>query len=320
MDADIAIRWMSEVRGGRLSRLRKDIRWFAEDESTQGRKAVDRWIQNLVTMGFVDVDWGRDEWVIADPSLTTIPGGYGYALLVGARHQRLTSELARARDLDDPVLVEVPGTGSEKDLPSPSSIFVAYRTFRELSSASDRLGVRLASGVYRQLAQQLVRVSPGEETVPPSRSGGLIERWKPGDGKFCSYPDNDPWIAGLYKQEVNKFPRYMIFRNDQWFRTERSAGIYLVTAPAYQLIRWVPELSLPSGQMGSLLVDKAVDLPDAQRRVAGLCSGLPPYVSRIRGGSIRYHNIPLEIAQTIASSLGHCQKDTVMQSEIGVVN
>lgn len=305
MDADVAVRWMSEIHGGRLSRLRKDIRWFAEDESAQGRKAVDRWIRNLVTLGFVDVDWERDEWVMADPSLTTIPGGYGYALLVGARDQRLASEVARARDLDDPVLVEVPGTGSGKGLPSPSSIFVTYRTSSELSSAADRLGVHLVSSVYRQLAQQLVRVSPGEETVPPSRNGGLIERWKPGDGKFCSYPDNDPWIAGLYKQEVNRVPRFMIFRNDQWFHTERSAGIYLVTAPAYQLIRWVPEPSIPSGQIGNLLVDKAADLPDAQRRVAGLCSGLPPYVSKICGGSIRYHNVPLQIARVLMSSLGH---------------
>lgn len=304
MDVDAAVRWMSEIRGGQLSRLRKDIRWFAEAESGNARSAVDRWIRDLVTLGYVDVDWRRDQWVMVEPLLTPIPGGHGYALLVGARGQRLATTLARAIDLDDPVLVEVPSSGVEQALPSPSAIFVTYRTSEELESAAVRLGVRLVSDVYRQLAQQLKRISLGERAGPPSRNGGLIERWQPGDREFHRFSDRAPWLPGLYKQEVNRVPRYLIFRKNEWFHTEYSVGLYLVSTPSDQLIRWIPESSCPSRQIGSLLVDNAFNLPDPQRRVAGLCSGFMPYVSRIRGGSTRYHNVPLEIARLLASSLG----------------
>lgn len=304
MDADVAVRWMSEIGGGRLNILRKDLRWFSGAKSARERSAVDRWIQDLVTLGFVDVDWKRDEWVMADASLTTIPGGYGYALLVGARGQQLVTALARARELDDPVLVEVPGKSAENALPNPTAIFLAYRTTTELDSAAAQLGVRLIPQVYRRLAERLEDLSLGAKASCPSRNGGLIERWKPGDATFFSFPSHEPWIPGLYKHEVNRVPHYLIFRNGEWFHTDRSAGVYLVAAPSDQLVRWVPEQDCLQGQIGSLLVDSVASLPDAHRRTVGLCSGIMPYASRIRGGSIRYHNVPLDIAQVISSSLG----------------
>ncbi|MDI9979352.1 hypothetical protein [Rhodococcus sp. IEGM 1307] len=303
MDADVMLCWMSELAGGRLRALRDRICWFMDEESVhQARSIAGRWIRDAVTLGRINVDWRSDTWVIAEPVLTTIPGGYGYALLTGGRPHSLVEKLARADDEYDPVLSRAPGIANQDDLPAPTAVFIGYSSADDLQAAAKTLGVRFIPGSYRQLADNLQMIGVGERAACPSRQGAPIGLWSRVDKRFTALESSGAWIDGLYRQEINGTQHYSVHRNGEWYRTERAEGVYLAARPSDDLVRWRPESGRGLSALGSFMVDNGASLPDAQRRILGLCSGFGPRISR-QTQSTTYVNVPRDIAETVAASL-----------------
>ena len=68
-------------------------------------------------------------------------------------------------------------------------------------------------------------------------------------------------------------------------------------------MRWNPERVPGREEYGRLYVDWGYPLPDLQRRIAVLCSGLAAQINE-KHQNIAYDNVPLEVARRIGDSLG----------------
>lgn len=290
--------WLSEERHGSLRQLQSRLIWLmGTSRAATSRRDAGRWIRDALTVGRIDVDWEAGTWVAASPVLTTLPGGHGYALLTGGRPAALNDRLR-----DDPVVHRTRGPGSDSGFPAPSAVFVEFRDADELEATARRLGVKLVNEAARQLCSRLQRIAPGARMPPLARNGAPIERW---DGDSLRFEQFEGWgeqQSGLYRQEVFGRPRYALYSQGSWYKTTHAEGVYIVSGRNDELIRWRPDPADRSESLGTLIVDNGMSLPDAQRRVAGLCTGMRPTIGT-HSRNTRFDNVPRDIAEGIAHSL-----------------
>ncbi|WP_285574550.1 hypothetical protein [Actinoallomurus iriomotensis] len=107
---------------------------------------------------------------------------------------------------------------------------------------------------------------------------------------------------GLYRGRIDgNRTRYMFHDGQQWYRTGRWEGVYLVLPRGSRPFAWRPESPDGGGDaLGTLVIDRQLRLPDAHAETAVLCTGLPP---RRTVQATEYDGVPLRIADQIARSL-----------------
>ena len=299
---DLLLRWMSEVGSGSIRSLRSHLCWASREAGVsehETQKLAGRWIRDQITVGHLNVDWDARQgtWRVAQPLLTTLPGGYGYALVTGGRPHRVDEALAR----DELVAHKVRRSIAVGDIEPPTAVFVSYQTSDDLSCIAAELGVRFVSDAAVRLAERLERIKPGVPCAPPVSNGGLVQQWNTRSSRFDVAHKNREWKPGLYRQEVFGRSRHMLHTHGTWCRTTYSEGIYLVASDVAGLIRWRRD---PASRedIGTVFVDRGMSLPDPQRRVLGLCTGLGPKIGK-HSNNTRYENVPRSVAVLVASSL-----------------
>lgn len=301
MDSDVLFRWMSENESGSLRYLRDRICWFfGVTNHPNPRKLAGLWIRDAVARGLLFVDWSADQWRVPGPVLTTIPGRFNLALLTGGRTADLNNRLAVAVERDDLSVRFQDDRTDDFGLGGPAAVFIEYRSIKDLSETSHYLGVTLRYDAFQSLAERLERVRLGELTSSPLRAGTSVERWDSQRMEFEQFSPTSTWPIGLYCETVHGQRRFSINRQGEWYKTDRSPGVYLAANPDDQLIRWRPEHR--GASEGTVLVDNGASLPDEQRRVLGMCTGLRPIVQR-QSKNTRYDNVPRNIAVKVSASL-----------------
>lgn len=264
------------------------------------RRLAGLWIRDAVTRGMLSVDWTADQWHVPNAVLTTIPGHFGVALLTGGRPTEVDNRVTVAMNQDDLAVRVQSEQSDEYGLNGPSAIFIDFRSYGELEEASQYLGVPLRFDAFKELADRLERIRMGALTSAPMRSGTTLEHWDTRDRKFTQFTPSAVWPGGLYREAIHGQKRHLISQYGEWYETDRSTGVYLAASVGDGLIRWRSEYDGAHG--GSVFVDTGVSLPDAHRRVLGLCTGLRPVVQR-HSQSTRYDNVPREIAEKVSVTL-----------------
>ncbi|MFF3592147.1 hypothetical protein ACFYYI_34140 [Streptomyces sp. NPDC002387] len=93
----------------------------------------------------------------------------------------------------------------------------------------------------------------------------------------------------------------MFYDGEQWYRTGRWEGTYLVLPQGSYPFAWRPESEFGGGgALGTLVIDRQLHLPPAHSEAAVLCTGLPP---RVTTRATEYDGVPFTIADQIARSL-----------------
>lgn len=299
---DLLLRWMSEIGSGSIRELRAQISWVNRQVGIPERelqKRAGRWLRDQVTVGHVDVEWdkGLARWRVSPPVLITIPGGHGYGLLTGGRPARLDEALAE----HESVLRRIERNVPDSEFEAPTAIFLSYRSSADLAYVATRLGVRYVPYAAQMLAESLDRITPGPICAPPVSNGGPVEKWIPAARRFDRVSNPGRWTAGMYRQELFGRPRYMLHTHGKWCLTNLVEGAYLVADPYASHIQWRRDPASRE-EIGTVFVDPGMSLPDAQRRVLGLCTGLGPTLGKHLRNT-RYENVPRSVALRIAVSL-----------------
>ncbi|MGW5300927.1 hypothetical protein ACWEQV_22030 [Rhodococcus aetherivorans] len=308
---DLLLRWMSEIGCGSIRDLRSQISWVNRQvglPESELQKRAGRWLRDQVTVGHVDVEWdkGRARWRVSPPVLTTLPGGFGYALLTGGRPASLDEALTK----HESVVHRVDRHVLDSDFEAPTAVFLSYQSSADLAHVATRLGVRYVPNAAQMLAESLVRITPGPICAPPVTNSGPVEKWNPETRKFDRMRNQGGWTTGMYRQEVFGRPRYMLHTHGEWYLTNLVEGAYLVAHPLALHIQWRRD---PASRedIGTAFIDAGMSLPDAQRRVLGLCTGIGPRLGKHLKNT-RYENVPRSVASLVATSLG--QKLSVLRS------
>lgn len=306
---DLLLRWMSEVGSGAVQNLRTHIAWVnrtnsqadhAQDVSENDlRMRSGRWLRDQITVGHIDVEWdrGKARWRTAPPVFTTIPGGFGYALLTGGRPARLDDALVE----NEAIVHRISRPFTDDDFDQPTAVFISYQSGADLADIASGLGVRFVPDAAQRLAESLERIAPGPPCAPPVMDGSPVEKWNPGKLRFDRVDLSSVRTPGMYRQKVLGRQRHMLRLNDAWFLTSRVEGAYLAAHPLANHIRWRRD---PASQedIGTVFIDAGMSLPDPQRRVLGLCTGLGPKVGK-QSRNTRYDNVPRSVADVVAASL-----------------
>jgi hypothetical protein len=97
-----------------------------------------------------------------------------------------------------------------------------------------------------------------------------------------------------------------LLRGSRWYELPHEAGVFRELSDrnsAADVMRWIPDHAVGHERTGRLHVDFGYPLPDLQRRIAVLCSGLAPQINE-KSQNIAYDNVPLDVARRIGRSLG----------------
>jgi hypothetical protein len=252
-----------------------------------------------------------------------IPRSGGRVFVTGARTRHFIARLykaAKARDL------WIDESGLQR---GPTSIYVACQSHLDAEALAADLGV----GYTYQAAEQIAGLLPplaaySRLSDPRELPRGLeLERFDTGSLEWTETDRRDE--AGLYRCRTYEGHLYALLdAMGHWHRTIKEIA-------AYEVLRWESRPVLTYAEEAeTLTVPAEVSLPALHGRAATLCSGrLPKYTApraqqtgsrhgrerlagqqrRRRGsaarrppagrGTLTYANIPLAIAERIASSL-----------------
>lgn len=305
---DVLLHWVSERGSGKTRELQDGVLAAARSYGLYVDDFASwHWVRDAAALGAIDTDARTGRWSAAPPVLTRLPFADGTALLAGARPAAFEAILEKAATdwLD---VSDVPTVPEKGRVPTPASLFVQYDDADRLPEAAERLGVRYIPCASAQLAAVLPRLEPGLSAAEPGRADECgLTRFDPGTGRFQS-------IAavredGLYRWLGGDRTRvFRLRRSGSFLATEREAGIYLeLSHIGSNLLRWEAESGTGRQRVGRLLVDAHAPLPPLHARTAVLCSGLPPVTVERPGKATKalaYDNVPLAIAEAIATSLG----------------
>ncbi|MGC4808726.1 hypothetical protein [Micromonospora sp. DT233] len=308
MDADLLVRWMSEIQRGDLNDLSTRIRWIAATSrhghrDTRGLSAG-RWLRNVEAMCLVRVDWAAGSWRAAPTVITRLPHSDGTALLAGARPASVLDRLAG----EEVAVTFAPPQGSGEPLPSPSAVWISYDSPNQLPGLARRLGARFVPCAALQIEDRLTAVRPGAAAAPPASHNATVERYMP-PGRM--WEPVSPRLAeareGLYRLRRDGRMAYLLRRGGAWHQTTYAEGIHLVlAASSARPLRWRAEPR--RAQVGTFFVDYGVPLPPLHAAAAVLCTGLPPRLTD-RAETVAFDNVPLTLARRLAGTLGYQLED-----------
>ncbi|GGV05584.1 hypothetical protein ACIG0C_33930 [Kitasatospora aureofaciens] len=310
---DVLLRWASEEGAGDLPALKQGIWWLAA-KSTEDLEpgAAGRWLRDMVALGYLDIDWRNRRWCAAPAVVTRLPGGIGLAVLTGSR----TADIEhRVEDTSDFGLIvhRVASTTSEQDIPLPHSLLIQYRDLDDLAEWAAENQLQFVPCFALQAAIMLSRLPLGERTAGPV-SGEPLEQY---DLRRRQYvPVQRARSDGLFRfRRRDSKDVCQLQRGGQWYEIAHEYGVYQelqrvsIDGQGGDVMRWFPEKAPGREAFGRLHVDWGFPLPDLQRKIAVLCSGLAPQI-HAKAQNIAYDNVPRAVARMIADSLGQCLGDT----------
>lgn len=304
MGADLLLRWVSETGHGSIRSLRERAAWLARDTGqAPTRRATGRWVRDLATLAHIDLDWATDRWSAAQPVLTRLPGGDGFALLTGARPVALEDALEQVLEHHGLDLVCLPQAAAPEDLPAPTVLLVQYNAVDELQHAAGALGASHVPCAALALSRSLPALAAGEPAAPPSERNMTLERLDPATLTFRPLAPARQRPPGLYLFRSLGRSRYLFHDAACWRHCDPPNGIFLELARLRRsALRWRAETARGREEYGHLFADLGAPLPDAHRRALALCSGLLPRFST-RARTAIYDNVPRQVAERVAASL-----------------
>lgn len=301
---DLLLRWASENGSGSLADLKQGMWWLAAKSCPDLEPgAAGRWLRDLVALGHLDIDWRNRRWCAAPPVATRIPGGIGIAVVAGSRTAAFDSLLAQAADFGLNLL-RASADRPERDIPLPDSVLLQYEDPEDLAEFAGSLGADLVPCFALQAAGRLRPMGQGEPAASP-QYGEPLELY---DLDRCQYlPVQRPRSDGLYRfRRRDSRQVCQLMRGSSWYEVAHEVGVFHELrdrSSAADVMRWIPEHSAGREGFGRLHTDWGYPLPDLQRRIAVLCSGLAPQIHE-KSQNIAYDNVPIEVARRIGDSLG----------------
>ena len=295
MDYNLLFGWMSERGSGSWQQFREGHAWL---ETSSGQQAGDvpagRTLEHLARLGHVEVARGASKWAVTPPVITIVPGASVHAVVVGARTKQFLRHLSDAVDATQHLDL-VNRSQSE----GPDVLYISCSDESFLTALSKRVGAQYEYSVGERLSHllpDLPRILQSSAAPPPAVGYG-VGRWDPDSNRFLLTDKTN--IPGLYRYEVYGAAQFRFCPEpDRYVDVDLSTGRF---AELDRQGRSVLQYEYESIN-GTLKVPVRSDLPAVQARSAILCSGLlPKFDSQ---SSLRlYWNVPLAIAQRIASSL-----------------
>lgn len=301
----LLLRWVSEQGAGALSEIKQGMWWLASKHCPDIESgAPGRWLRDVVSLAYIDIDWRNRVWCAAPPVLTRLPHARGLAVLTGSRTAAFDVRLGQAQQDSLLELFRVPSTRPLRDIPLPPSLIVQFDDEAGLTSWAAQLGVSYTPCFATQGAALLPPLSPGAPTSAPE-FGKPLEQYDLERGEYLPVPR--PRGEGLYRLKRRDSKRVcQVLRDGQWYDTSHEQGVYFVLeaqSRAANVLRWRPEKDCGRERFGTLFVDWGYPLPDLHRRVAVMCCGLAPRINA-QAENLAYDNVPHAIAVKIALSLG----------------
>lgn len=291
---DLLMRWVGEEAAGTWPGFRRAHDWLLSESGAPSAVPAWRTAWTLASLGHMEVDWVEERWAAAEPCLTTLPSAGAIAVLVGARPRALEESFWRYADAEAPPDL-LPATASSPG--APTTFYVQYGTEDVLMDFADRLGVRVERRAAETLGRNLPEiekiVEQAEPAAPPPRSFE-IQKFNSETLRWDAAADGHTY--GLFRYRAPGEVRHLLF--DVGYRhVSREAGIWAVLAhTGRNVIAYAPDTV-----NGELRVPRLAGLPLLQARAAVLCTGLVPAFEH---GTLRFSNVPRQLADRIAASLG----------------
>jgi hypothetical protein len=301
--------WMSEVGAGSWRRFKDAHAWVFRDHPPELAPEPGYVAAHLAERGHAEIDWQQQRWTIAPCVLTTVPGLPSAGLVVGGRTR---STLQSWASLDWPeVYLDI-----NREPPSPPhhqgalagqdgvrSVFVIADDVEHLQAAAAEMHASFVWDAGLALASRLPsltdQVLAAQRMPPPPESD--VARFSPETGEWRT--TGKALAPGLYRFRPRRIggTEFRLITAQGSLRIERSVGIYAHLAKARVGALWYE----PADVHGMLYVRASAPLPALHARSLHLCSGLRPDDTALEPiGTVQcYHNVPVQVAETIATKL-----------------
>lgn len=293
--------WCSEVEKGTLVEFREVHDWLFNDIPMARRPKPNLTIGQMSTLGYLEVDWIQGDWAVAPPVLTLLPESGAVCLLTGARTRALIDAVADVETDDELSDIAPPTRHAQAD--GPTAILFPVDSGEALIKLADRLGVGYEFYASQRLAAILpsldAMLSQCKHSVAPV--GFEVKHFDTTRYRWVDVESDSK--AGLYKYEAWGPPLYRL-------RLDHTPPIDVDLATgAFAEMRRLGQPILEFRQVsnsGELFVPLGIPLPTLHARTAALCSGLVPQMvqRRLAPWQLKYVNVPRNIADRIAQSLG----------------
>ncbi|WSA77016.1 hypothetical protein OG930_16195 [Streptomyces sp. NBC_01799] len=237
--------------------------------------------------------------------LTRLPSADGLAAFAGSRTARFEERVMKA-ELEDILLVRVPNSLPECDIPVPDAWLMRYEDSRALSEIATELGVEYSDCFAIQAAALLPPLELGPLAAAPA-FGTAVEMYDLKQEQPTFVPVRRWEEDGLYRfRRADHRLVCQILREGSWHSASQERGVYLeldrLAIEPRKNIRWFEEQGKGRERVGRLIVDWGKPLPDLHRRIAVMCTALPPEFGT-NHRTITYCNVPRAVAERIAISL-----------------
>ncbi|MDT0484796.1 hypothetical protein [Streptomyces doebereineriae] len=209
-------------------------------------------------------------------------------------------------ELEDIMVIRVPSKLPETDIPVPDTWLVQYDESAALPEAAAGLGVEHCDCFAIQATAWLPPLVLGPLAAAPA-SGTQVEMYEGSLSQPAFVPVRRWENDGLYRfRRADHRLVCQIFREGFWHSVSQERGIYLeldrLGVEPRRNLRWFSEEGRGRERFGRLIVDWGKPLPDLQRRIAVMCTALPPEFGQ-KYRTITYSNVPRAVAERIAMSL-----------------
>ena len=301
--------WMSEVGAGSWRRFKDAHAWVFRDRPPDEAPEPGYVAAHLAERGHAEIDWEQQRWAVAPCVLTTVPGLPSAGLVVGGR-TRSTLESWAALDWPE-VYLDLnpepphppPHPGALAGADGVRALFVIADDVEHLQAAAAEMHATFVWDAGLALASRLPTLTDlviaARRMPPPPESD--VARFVSEVGEWrATRTATEP---GLYRFRPRRIggTEFRLITAQGSLRIDRSIGIYADLAKAHVDALWYE----PSDVNGMLYVRASAPLPERHARSLHLCSGLRPDDTTLEpiGAVRRYHNVPLQIAETIAAKL-----------------
>lgn len=301
MIGDLLLTWLSESGSGTIADFRARAAWLTRTENLDlPERSGGRWLRDAASLGHCEVDWKNGTWSVAPPVITRLPLADGLAVLAGARRPRLI----RAIDAAGIYAEQARRTGSERDIPAPSTILIPYDRTRDLEDAAAAIGAAYSGCAAAGIAYMLPPTAPTVPTAPPAYDSQFEQLGSFSPQNWMTASPRDPALPdGLYREQINGRWQYLLRRGGAWYAADLAAGVFAELARRGDtVVRWRPD-SDHHTTTGTFIVDWGAPLPPLHSRALVLCSGFAPRFGNAAETAL-YDNVPRDIATSVASSLG----------------
>ena len=296
MNYDLLLEWVSEQASGSLTSFRQVHDWLrGRSEPSEQAITANRSAATMAVLAHMEVDWVRSQWCAAPPVLTILPFAGGRSLLTGARSRSLLDALAKETAEEATMNVM---TAPYSQPSAPSAIYLVSESEKDIEQLAHRLDIGYEFSVAERLSRLLPALSKWK-TSPggPLPRGFQVDRFSANVLQWVTVDAVD--IPGVYRCNLYGRPDFRYVDSEgRSFAVDRATGVYLELSRTKRTVLCFREEQVN----GVLIVPVQAPLPTLHARAAALCSGLAPTFDKA-SSTLQYRNVPLVIAQRIATSL-----------------